>query len=301
MSGFRTSEWLLSHNRNSQDQILGRRLSGKAKSIAFSSGKGGVGKTSLSLKMATSLVESGHKVLLIDCDFNLSNAAVKLGVPLNNSKFTSLISGENQLNDVLYKDGNFHLLNSCNGDLDLYSKDIELEEFIIKIIMGQENVYDYIILDCPAGLLPGTMSLNAYCDYRFFIVTPDKSSLTDSYSMIKILNQKYGVQTGHLIFNKISSKKQFNRLAKSITQTAFNYLTCRLGVLGAVPFFSEAVDEFDQELLKIADSKIGRSFNKILKNFTEEDIGLSKNGNEDSFVQMKNQVPGQDVQSISIS
>lgn len=263
-----TRDWLQSF----QSQVESKSTFQKAKTISFTSGKGGVGKTSASLKFAQLLALKGYRTLLIDCDYNLSNTAVKLGLPINNSFFTMAITGKS-FDEVLHKDGNFHLLPACNGSYEIFDQNFDWDKIIIDIISSHEADYDYIILDSSAGLNKSSLTLSAYCDYRFFVVTPDKSSITDSYSLIKILKQRYGISENHLLLNKVSSKKQYCRLVKTLTDTVDQFLSARLNILGGIPLMSGSVDEFDRELLNIAGSKIESSFSKIVEKFTEENIG----------------------------
>lgn len=268
MSEEKTRDWLLSFGSHES----GNTYFQKAKTICFTSGKGGVGKTSASLKFSKLLSDQGFKTLLIDCDYNLSNTAVKLGLPLDNNFFTMAITGKS-FDEVLHKDGNFHLLPACNGSYELFDQSFDWAKIITDIISTHEQDYDFIILDSAAGLNKPALTLSAYCDYRFFVVTPDKSSITDSYSLIKILKNRYGVSENHLLLNKVSSKKQYCRLVKSLADTVDQFLSARLNILGGVPLKEGSVDDFDRELLNIAGSKIDISFSKMVKKFTEENIG----------------------------
>lgn len=298
MSNLRTREWLISQKSfENNSEFLGKSLNGKAKTISIASGKGGVGKTSISIKFAKMLSDWGYKVLLIDCDYNLSNTSVKLGLPISDN-FFSLLSAEKSFEDCVYKEGNFHLLSGCNGNMDLFDKKLDLDRVIVDIINAHEGDYDFIICDCPAGLSREAIIVNAYCDYRFVVVTPDKSSITDSYSLIKILNTKYGVKENHVLFNKISSSEQMNRLSKTLGSTVDHFLDCKLNVLGGLPLDTRSVDQFDKALLKVAGSKIHASFFKFMKRFTEEDIGAHVPDFEKVSFNLINRkgATGQDVQ-----
>ena len=195
MSTKKATDWLESQNSfklKTQRPSNSKRTDKRAVTISVTSGKGGVGKTSAAIKSARILSDWGFKVLLVDCDYNLSNTSVKLGVPLNNN-FQDYLNSIKNFDQCLYKHGQFHLFSGCNGNFDLFENKLELEKIIIDILVNQEAVYDFIILDSPAGLLKETLVLNAYCDHRFVVVTPDKSSITDSYSLMKILSGKFGV------------------------------------------------------------------------------------------------------------
>jgi flagellar biosynthesis protein FlhG len=274
MSTTKRQDWLLSHSRQSNTIVNHNyKLSNdrKAVTVSVTSGKGGVGKTSVAIKMAKLLAKQGSKTLLIDCDYNLSNTQLKLNLPIKND-FYSLISSKKPFDECLHKDGNFHLLSGCNGDLELFDASIDLDRFIVDIIATHESEYDYIILDCAAGLEKVTLNLNAYTDYRFFVVTPDKSSITDSYSLIKILAKKYAITDNHLIVNKVSGSKQYQKIVKSMTDTVDYYLQGKLKAMGGIQFYDVAVDLFDGILVNDADSKIQRNFLKIIERFVEEHL-----------------------------
>jgi flagellar biosynthesis protein FlhG len=258
------SDWLISQNK-----YQSKKTSQKAKTISITAGKGGVGKTSVSLKLAKLLAANGFKTLLLDCDYNLSNTVVKLGLPVTNY-FYELVSAQKEFEDCVYKDGNLHLLSGCNGNIDLFNKNLEIDRIIIDILVNHEKDYDYILLDCPAGISKETLTLNAYSDYRFVVVTPDKSSVTDSYSLIKILNKEFGVNENHLIVNKVSSEPQYQRMVKTLSETVESFLNCRLHILGGITNVEAPVDQFDSLLLQGENSSLHKNFMKIVKKFTEE-------------------------------
>ena len=220
---------------------------------------------------------AGFKVLLIDCDYNLSNTVIKMGLPLNND-FYSLLSAKKDFDECIHKMGDFHLLSACNGSLDIFERGEGLDSFIIDIISSHENEYDYIILDCAAGVSKETLNLNAYCDYRFVVVTPDKSSITDSYSLIKILKTKFGVTRNHLLINKMSSQNQYKRLVKTLSETVENFLSTSLSILGGVEFITASVDKFDRIIMEEANNSFSRDIDKVIRKFTEEDKGIDNSG-----------------------
>lgn len=270
----KASNWLSSFNTISSDGVqsissLGGIPSQKCRTICVTGGKGGVGKTSVSLKLAKELSYAGHKVLLIDCDYNLSNTAIKLGLPITNT-FYSLVSSEKSFKECLYKDGNFHLLSACNGSMELFDSSFKLEEVIIDIVSEHSPEYDYILLDCPAGLQRESLTLNAYCDDRIVIVTPDRASITDSYSLIKVLSQKFGIKENHLLVNKYNSFKQFSRVVKTMSETVENFLGCRTQILGGIKQLDVDQTRFDEAFLSRGKNDLQRDFLKVVSKLTEE-------------------------------
>lgn len=258
------TDWLASQNKYQSKKTLE-----KAKTISVTAGKGGVGKTSVAVKMAKVLSQKGYKVLLLDCDTNLSNTVVKLGLPIT-EYFYDLISGMRDFDSCLHKDGRLHLLAGCNGSIDMFKKTLEIDRVIIDILVNHEKDYDYIILDCPAGITKETLTLNAYSDYRFVVVTPDKSSVTDSYSLIKILNKEFGVNDNHLLINKMSSEAQYQRMIKTLSETVETFLKSRLHILGGIRKEELPDDQFDTVLLHQENNSLHKNFVNIINKFTDE-------------------------------
>lgn len=270
----KASEWLLSFNTQESRHVkhlIDQRKEkfNKTVTASITGGKGGVGKTSISLKISKELSNLGFKVLLVDCDTNLSNTAIKLGLPLTNT-FFSLVSAQKTFDECLHKENNFHLLSACNGSLDLFDSSLNIEEIIIDIINTHEKEYDFIFLDCPAGLNKESLTLNAYCDQRIVVVTPDKASITDSYSLIKVLNHKYGVKENHLLVNMCHSKNQYEQVVKTISETVENFLGGRTHILGGVSKLDVIQNRFDDTFLGQADISVRKEFNKIINRYTEE-------------------------------
>ncbi|ATH06905.1 hypothetical protein BIY24_02820 [Halobacteriovorax marinus] len=285
MSTKSAAQWLVGQNRfeKKKTSTSGRKNFGSAKTISITSGKGGVGKTSISLKIAKVLAQKGYKTLVIDCDYNLSNTAVKLGLPLTDN-FYSLLSAQKSFDECLIKHDGYYLLSGCNGSIDLLNDSIGIEKFIIDILVSHENEFDYILLDSPAGIGRENLTLNAYSDHRFVVVTPDRSSLTDSYSLMKILSTKYGVSENHLIVNKISSQKQYKRIIKTLGDTVDKFLNTRLKVLGGIDRKDISVDQFDKILFGGEDFSLHQNFINVVEMFSEENVGtllpISEHGQE---------------------
>ena len=254
MSRKNVQQWLAEFR---QESLLGRH---RAQTISILSGKGGVGKTSLAISLAKVLAKR-FQVLLIDCDYNLSNTAVKLNLPLNNN-FYEFVRGEKSFAQAIYHPANFHLLAGCNGNIELFENALPVDQIIIEIMAAVENRYDYILLDCPAGMQKRILNLNAYCDYRFIVATADKASLTDAYALIKILQTQYGIRQNYLIANKIATPQQFWQMASALESTVENFLHGRLHILGQIGILPGLNDLGDA-----AEAPLDQSLATILETF----------------------------------
>jgi flagellar biosynthesis protein FlhG len=125
-------------------------------------------------------------------------------------------------------------------------------------------------LDCPAGLGREALALNAHCDNRFIIVTPDKSSITDSYSLIKILHQRFGIKENHLLVNMFHSEKQYQRVVSILSETIENFLGLRTHALGGIRKLDVTAEAFDTFFLSEEKSEWNKNFIKLLYGFTEK-------------------------------
>lgn len=245
-------------------QQLGEKK--RATTISVTSGKGGVGKTTLALKLALELEAQNNKVLLIDCDYNLSNTLIKLNIPLDN-RFYHFIKSEKSFWETIHKINNLHILPGCSGNIDLFENGVCYDKLIIKIINEYEYFYDYIILDSSAGLDQKTVNLNAYTEYRMIVITPDKSSITDAYSLVKILKMRFGIKNNYILINRYNSEHQLNRVANALIDTAKSYLGCRCQLLGGIREFSQIKENFDDVFFKNKNSLIHHDFVQILDQF----------------------------------
>ena len=267
----KTSEWLQSFSTNNPVKETGfRKVSDfSCTKISVTGGKGGVGKTSIALKAALELAQAGYRTLLIDCDSNLSNTAIKLGLSPDN-KFEKILSGEATFEECLIQRGNFNLLPACNGSIEVFETKLNFDEIIMDIISAHEHEYDYILLDTPAGVSREVLNLNAFCDHRWVIVTPDKSSVTDSYSLVKLLANRYNIKENHLLVNMYQNDKQFQKVVLTLSETIENFLGVRTHILGGISKLDVSNVEFDTFFLSENKNEWNKNFAKLLYGFTEK-------------------------------
>jgi len=241
-------------NSNKKIEIPNLHL---AKTIAVASGKGGVGKTSVTLLLASEVAKTNKKVLIIDLDFNLSNTALKLGVRPLYGLF-DFFSGKCQANDLIFSTPQYDLICGHHGEESLVgNQDFEMQ--VVDLISRMEKKYDYIFLDCPAGAGKEVLSICSYADKRILVVNPDISSITDVYSVVKLLKNMHGIDQNYFLLNRITHPSQSKRIFKTLISTSNRFLNVQFNCLGELPeinfkkenlerdIFSE--EKFDQGLL----------------------------------------------------
>ena len=216
----------------------------KARVFSVASGKGGVGKTFFSTNFARFLEMNNKKVLLIDCDVFLSNCYLSLGVTPTKDLF-DLIRGED-ISNCITSVGNIDLLSGRSGN-DTGISSSEYTKMILGVIQSSESKYDFIILDCPAGIENKILSLMAYADERVIVMNPDKYSFTVSYSLIKTLRSKYGVLDFNAVINKCDTLDDESNIFGRIISTCHTFLPdVKVRSKGRIPRIENKINSLEE-------------------------------------------------------
>jgi len=185
-------------------------------SIAVTSGKGGVGKTTLSLTLAATLAQLQKRVLMMDVDLGLANLHILLGIaPRYN--ISHVISGECSIEQVVVEAApGVHLVPGASGLEELANLDTSRLERLRTAFMGLEANYDYLLMDTGAGIGSTMTHFVRHSDLALLVMTPDPSSLADSYAMVKVLYEKGADVRVAVVVNMVSSEREgretFDRL-----------------------------------------------------------------------------------------
>lgn len=202
-----------------------------ARKIVLTSGKGGVGKTSLCANLGYKLASCGIRVLLIDVDIGLNNLDVVMGVE-NKIVFDLIDVIENKCRpkQAMIQDV-FNPTLFVMPSVHSYNKNLVTAENIKKVIDGLDSFFDYILLDCPAGIdIPFQRAV--YCaDEAIVVVTPHISSLRDADKVISILGS-YGIKDSLLVVNRVRGDLVLNKEMMSVEQIAD---LLKIQLLGVVP------------------------------------------------------------------
>ena len=204
-------------------------------SVAILSGKGGVGKTNLALNIARILYKNNEPTLLMDCDLGLANIDVLLGLRADytlHDVLSQKIEPENAL--VTIEEKGFDFIPAASGIPELTHIDEDSLALLFSELEPILHNYKYLFLDLGAGISPTVLSFARLAHVRIIVVTPEPTSITDGYAVMKVLTSQYGLTDFHILVNQVSSKTEFELASSRICGATSHFLGFTPKVIGFV-------------------------------------------------------------------
>ncbi len=203
-------------------------------SVCVMSGKGGVGKTNLTLNLAYALQLMGFPTLVMDCDMGLANLDVLLGISPDKTIQDALL-GNCDMKDVLHTlSTGLDVLPAASGMPELVELDSDQRELLLKRLNPLLSRYHYVFMDLGAGITEMVQSFAVMAAVRIVIITPEPPSLTDGYALIKILYTEYGIKDFIIVVNNVESPKEEKATFNKLSMACKKFLGIEPILLGSV-------------------------------------------------------------------
>ncbi|ANS74017.1 cobyrinic acid a,c-diamide synthase [Paenibacillus yonginensis] len=252
-----------------------------AKIITVSSGKGGVGKSNFTLNLALGLQALGKKVLLFDADIGMANIDVLMGVRPRYSLY-HLLKGEKKISEIVeYGQNGLPFIAGGSGLADLFSlseQDLEYFTSQIEAIAGE---MDFILFDTGAGLSKETFNFITAADECLVVTTPEPTSITDAYALIKVVSSTRPDVKFRLVINRAEGEKEARFVADKITLVAERFLDLSIPLLGYIhdePYVVNAVKRQIPFLVAYPHCSASKDIRQIAQAFAEDKQEVRQEG-----------------------
>lgn len=208
----------------------------RARVIAVTSGKGGVGKTNVSVNLAYALQHLGRAVVVLDADLSLANVDVLLGTTPR-YHLGHLLTGERTIGELLYTaPEGLRLIAGGSGLTELIHVSPEGLARFIRSMHDLQHVADYVLVDTSAGLGPAVLAFTLAADDVLLVTTPEPTAMTDAYALVKTLVRRQPGVRISLVVNMAEDHREAQEAADRLCTTTLRFLNTPLEVLGFLPF-----------------------------------------------------------------
>lgn len=204
--------------------------------IAVTSGKGGVGKTNVSVNLAVSLADAGKQVMLLDADLSLANIDVLLGLQPEKN-LSHVIDGERTLEEVIVTGPSGIMVVPASSGVKRLAELSTIENAgLIRAFSELTHDVDTLIIDTAAGINESVTSFSRAAQEVVVVVCDEPASITDAYALIKVLNTEYGIQRFRVLANQAHSAQEGRELFNKISRVTERYLDVTMEFMGAIPY-----------------------------------------------------------------
>ena len=204
--------------------------------ITVASGKGGVGKTNLSVNLAISLSKLGGRVLLMDADMSLANVDIMLGLQTKYN-LSHVLDGQKTLQEVIVDGpGGIRIIPAASGVKRMAQLSALENAGIINAFAELSDELDVLIVDTAAGIADSVVSYCRAAQEVIVVVCDEPASITDAYALIKVLSRDYQVTRFRLVANMSRSPAHSQRLYEKFSRVCEQFLQVHIDYFGTVPF-----------------------------------------------------------------
>lgn len=243
--------------------------------IVVSSGKGGVGKSTLALNISINMCARGKRVLLMDADMGMANIDIMLGlIPKYNIQH--VIQGDKSLKDIIIKGPEgLSIIPGNSGMVELANlPSSELKKIMVEL--GKlDGEYDYLVIDTGAGISRNVLTFLLAADDVVIVTIPEPTALTDAYGLVKAIARESGEKNLYLVVNRVTDNAEGIIVADKFSRVCSNFLDLEIKVLGHVvndPLVGEGIRNQQAFTQMYPFNVAARNINDIAGNLINDDL-----------------------------
>ncbi len=256
--------------------------------ITVASGKGGVGKTNVTVNLGLSLTAQGKEVLLLDADLGLANVDVMLGLHTNYD-LSHVLKGERTLEEVICTGPQgMRIVPASSGLQNMAELSTAEHAGIINAFSELSVTPDVLLIDTAAGISDNVVTFSRAAQEVIVVVCDEPASITDAYALIKLLNREYGIYRFRVLTNRVQSVQDGRALYNKILKVTDRYLDVALDFMGVVPedeYLRKAVQKQRAVVDAYPRSKSALAFKKLASKADSWPVPASAGGQLEFFVE----------------
>jgi flagellar biosynthesis protein FlhG len=256
--------------------------------IAVTGGKGGVGKTSVSVNLATAMAMNGRRVMLLDGDLGLANVDVFLGL---SPRYTlqHVISGERALEEIIIEtQQGVQIIPAASGVAKLANMGAAEHLGLVQAFGSLASRVDTLIIDTPAGIADGVLQFSQAAQHVLLVVCDEPASITDAYALVKVLSRNHGVSRFRVLANRTRAPGEGEGVFRKLERVAGRFLDAILEYAGEVPedaYLRRAIREQRTVCEAYPASHATRAFKNLAGKADKWPVPSGPRGNIEFFVE----------------
>ena len=240
--------------------------------IAIASGKGGVGKSTVTVNLAIALSHLGMRVLVVDADFGLANIDVMLGVQTKYN-LSHFIRGQRMLDEIVHigYDG-VRFISGGSGLSELLQLDDRQLAKLMKGLTRMDMPVDYILFDSGAGINDNLIQMVHACSSTIVVTTPEPTAILDAYALIKTIVAKEHDHPIRIIMNRAETKKEADHVLRGFTEVLSRHLNKTVSCLGHIIAEQDVPRSIKRQtpmIISAPDSHFAREIEVIARNLLD--------------------------------
>lgn len=211
------------------------RVLKRTKTVAITSGKGGVGKTTITANLAYNLARLGRKVLVFDGDLGMANVDIMFGTKSDGNIY-EVLQGEKTIDEIITSLApNIDLISGGSGVVEMSRLNSFERRALLDTVQDLDTQYDYLLIDTAPGIGDNVLYLNAAAQMSAVVINPDPASLADSYALIKILHKEHRENKFSIICNQVRDESDGLALFQRFSEVVNRFLYIGLDYWGSIP------------------------------------------------------------------